>query len=220
MVRAVPNTFTSNTALMACSEHISRGAIKPTPALHTVGYSASERLLRTPSTAWIRGRGNPAPIFSSGPQNTHPHGCRATQAHPHIGTHSWLCPGEDAERRGMAVPNTSGCRPRMQRTAAASERGSVTSSCSSSSVSGQRPPRRSSSCSPLARSRIVANTVERVWPCCTLQRWDPPGRHPFTFEPAGSVSRQPHRQPQPDARGAAGDQHRGLLHRHHRSLHG
>lgn len=84
MVRAVPKTFTSNTALMACSEHISRGAIKPTPALHTVGYGAGEQVSHYPSTVCIQGRGNPAPILSV-PQHTHPQGCSAIQAHPHIG---------------------------------------------------------------------------------------------------------------------------------------
>jgi len=39
-----------------------------------------------------------------------------------------------------------------------------------------------------------------------------PPRRPFTSEPASGVGRQPRGQAQADARGAARDQHRGLLH--------
>lgn len=57
-----------------------------------------------------------------------------------------------------AVPSTSSRCPCTRCAAAASERGSVTSNCSSSSVSGQPPPNLSRSRSLLARSRMVANT--------------------------------------------------------------
>lgn len=60
---------------------------------------------------------------------------------------------------GRSVPSTSSRCPCTRRAAAASERGSVTSSCRTSSVSGQQPPRCASSCSPLATSRMVANTA-------------------------------------------------------------
>lgn len=54
---------------------------------------------------------------------------------------------------------------------------------------------------------------------CSAWLGTPPGvpvspaqHHPFTFEPASSISCQAHGQPQADARGAARDQHRGFLH--------
>lgn len=128
---------------------------------------------------------------------------------------------------GRSVPSTSSRCPCTRRAAAASERGSVTSSCRTSSVSGQQPPSCASSCSPLATSRMVANTAgesaatrtdatELPTPGTTEdpRGWQPPlaQRHPFTFEPASAIGRQTRGQAQPDARGAARDQHRGFLH--------